>query len=139
MMWGNFCLFRDKRVNPLKIWTNTPVAELLAGGIEQSQLLVDRDDIAQADIAFGQPDAKRIVDCTNLKWIQLNTAGYTSFDRDDVREALRRRGGVVANSFSVFYEPCAEHLLALMLAWARQLPAAFADQNAGRGWVQSPV
>ncbi len=47
--------------------------------------------LESADIAFGQPDAEQICRVTRLQWIQLTTAGYTRYDRDDVRAALRSR------------------------------------------------
>jgi phosphoglycerate dehydrogenase-like enzyme len=39
----------------------------------------------------------------------------------------------------VYSEPCAEHVLSFMLAWGRQLPAAFSDQAGPRAWPQRPV
>jgi phosphoglycerate dehydrogenase-like enzyme len=90
--------------------------------------------LAEADIAFGQPDVRQIIESTRLKWIQLNSAGYTRYDRPDVIEALRRRGAILSNASSVYDEPCAEHLLAFMLAHARRLPEAFGNQMGTRGW-----
>jgi phosphoglycerate dehydrogenase-like enzyme len=87
-----------------------------------------------ADIAFGQPDPDQILRSTRLKWIQLTTAGYTRYDRDDIRAALQGRSAALTNSSSVYDEPCAQHLLAMMLALARQLPQCVEAQRADRSW-----
>ncbi|HWA83798.1 MAG TPA: D-2-hydroxyacid dehydrogenase, partial [Fimbriimonadaceae bacterium] len=48
---------------------------------------------------------------------------------------LRARGAVLTNSSSVFDEPCAQHLLAFMLAQARQLPQALSEQIRTQDWA----
>ena len=42
----------------------------------------------------------------------------------------------LSNSASVYSEPCAQHLLAFMLADARQLPRSFAHQSGDHAWTQ---
>jgi phosphoglycerate dehydrogenase-like enzyme len=54
-----------------------------------------------------------------------------------VREALKARGAVMTNSSSVYDEPCAEHLFAMMLGLARRLPYLVEDQEA-RKWDGHP-
>jgi phosphoglycerate dehydrogenase-like enzyme len=90
--------------------------------------------LAEADIAFGQPDPVQIIELPKLKWIHLSSAGYTRYDTPKIRAALKNRGAMLTNSSSVFSEPCAQHALAFMLSGARQLPAAFANQAGGHGW-----
>jgi phosphoglycerate dehydrogenase-like enzyme len=87
-----------------------------------------------ADIAFGQPDATQLIDSERVKWVQLTTAGYTRYDREDVRAALRARSAMLCNSSTVYAEPCAEHLVAMLLAQARQLPQCVLEQQGDRGW-----
>ena len=48
--------------------------------------------LAEADIAFGQPDPDQLLNVPRLRWIQLSSAGYTRYDRADIRNALQRRG-----------------------------------------------
>ena len=67
-----------------------------------------------ADIAVGQPDPMQVMNLPRLKWVHLTTAGYTRYDRDDIREAFRRRGAMMTNSSMVYAEPCAEHVFAMM-------------------------
>ena len=87
--------------------------------------------LAEADIAFGQPDAASAAQSERLRWVQIASAGYTRYDTPDFRAAAVRRGLMVTNSSSVYAGPCAEHLLAFLLAQSRQLPTALLTQCAG--------
>lgn len=134
----------------LAIWTNTPLPESslsrLRAGISPYGLLISAQLtnilraagpdplLADADIAYGQPDPDQLLTLPRIKWIHLSTAGYTRYDRPDLRESCRSRNIIVTNSSSVFDEPCAEHLLAFMLAHARNLPASLANQLGPRAW-----
>src|SRR5215468_8943350 len=90
--------------------------------------------LAAADIAFGQPDAGQAMRLDNLKWIHLTTAGYTAYDRDDFKNALRARGAILTNSSGVYDDPCAQHALAMMMACARRLPESLKAQFGDRAW-----
>ena len=39
----------------------------------------------------------------------------------------------------MYANPCAEHVLSFMMAWARQLPVALDEQRGERGWPQERV
>jgi phosphoglycerate dehydrogenase-like enzyme len=137
------------------IWTNTPLPDSslsrLRAGISPNRLLISAQLanilsaagpdplLADADIAFGQPDPDQLLTLTRLKWIHLSTAGYTRYDRPDLRKALADRKTIATNSSSVFDEPCAEHVLAFMLAAARDLPSAFGNQTGSRAWPQDKI
>ena len=95
--------------------------------------------LAAATIAFGQPDPQQIIDLPNVKWVHLTSAGYTRYDTDAMRAALRSRGGQLTNSSSVYNDPCAQHVIAMMLAGARQLPQAYAEHHGVRGWRSTEV
>jgi len=90
--------------------------------------------LAEADIAYGQPDPDEALGCPRLRWIALSTAGYTRYDRDDFRAAMRARGTVVTNASGVFANPCAEHALAMMMTFTRELPRYILNQHAAREW-----
>jgi phosphoglycerate dehydrogenase-like enzyme len=136
---------------PLTIYCNAafpaPVLEALTRGLGEHRLLMPpllqssnlaagaADPLlAAADVAFGQPDPQQVIDLPNIKWVHLTTAGYTRYDRDDLRAALAARGGRLTTSSAVYEEPCAEHVLAFMLALARQLPEMVVDQHRDKGW-----
>jgi len=90
--------------------------------------------LAEADIAYGQPAPDDVVRCPRLKWLALSTAGYTRYDRDDFRTAMKQRGTVVSNASAVFADPCAQQILANMLALVRNLPAQLRNQDGPREW-----
>jgi phosphoglycerate dehydrogenase-like enzyme len=136
---------------PLTIWCNAAFPEpamallrdgtrahrlVLAGSQKINNLVGGAPDaqLEQADIALGQPDPDQVIRAPRLKWVQLDSAGYTRYDRDDVRAALRARGGILTNASSVYDDPCAQHVLAMMLAFARQLPQSLLNQQGSRGW-----
>ena len=93
-----------------------------------------REGLQNAEIAFGSPQAQTASECEKLLWIHLNTAGYTSFDRESIKQALTCRGTALTNSSTVYDEPCAQHLLAMILALARGLPMALDVQRGDKSW-----
>jgi phosphoglycerate dehydrogenase-like enzyme len=90
--------------------------------------------LAEADIAVGQPPSAGIIACRRLRWVHLTSAGYDRYDRPAVRSALEARGIILTSSSAVFDEPCAQHLLAFMLAQARQLPPALELRHGDHSW-----
>lgn len=94
---------------------------------------------ADAEIAFGQPDANQLMQSQKLRWAHLNSAGYTAYDRDDLREAFRQQGKILTNSSDVYSEPTAEHAVSLIYATARQLPQSMTNQLGERGWPFYPT
>lgn len=88
----------------------------------------------EADIAFGSPDPNAVLDSQKLTWVHLNTAGYTAYDDDTIKQALKARGTRLTNSSTVYDEPCAEHLLAMILSLARKLPHALDEQRLNKSW-----
>ena len=133
-------------MNTHSILTNTrfpePAATLLREGTSGHRLILASDlnsdeasaALRQADIAFGQPDAEILMSSSRLKWAHISSAGYTNYDRDDFKAFLRERGAMMTNSSGVFDEPCAQHLLAMMLADARQLLPSYASQLGDHAW-----
>jgi phosphoglycerate dehydrogenase-like enzyme len=88
-----------------------------------------------AQVAFGQPDLQQLVQSTHLRWLHISTAGYDRYDREELRESLKARGAIMTNSSSVFAEPCAQHLLAMMLSMTRRLNEALDNQRGPRAWI----
>lgn len=135
-------------MSPLIIWTNFRVSQDQLSRFRQAvsphELLIAPDGgsdprLTRAHIAYGQPDLQQVIESQTLRWIQISSAGYTRYDRQDVRQALHARGAVMTNSSGVFDEPCAQHLLAMMLAMTRQLPQALDNQRAARSWTVDQI
>jgi len=137
--------------SPLTIWTNARLAEpaekALVEGVRPHRVVFStvssvsvltpgsaEPALTKADIAFGQPNVEQCIDCQRLRWIEVTSAGFTRYDREDFREAMSRRGAAFTNSSSVFAEPCAQHALAMMLALSRQLLPSHRDQLTDRSW-----
>ena len=145
--------WRNGRAMSLTVWTNyefRPAARevFLAGLAAAGCTLIQSarstcsvltpggpdPDLARADIAYGQPDPDDAMRQPRLKWIAVSTAGYTRYDRDDFRADMRARGTLVTSASQVFANPCAEHLLAQMLALTRELPKYVLNQAGPRAW-----
>jgi phosphoglycerate dehydrogenase-like enzyme len=127
---------------------NALLAKSLAGhdvvyskSITTSNLAASSHDsvIDTANVAFGQPDPAALIAAPKLKWAHLTSAGYDRYDREDLRAAMKARGGMITNSSSVYEEPCAEHLVAMMLSLARQLPVGLANQREAKAWPSAEL
>lgn len=85
-------------------------------------------------MAFGQPKPADCSKAARLRWVHLSSAGWDKFERPEVRAHFE--GGAVAltNSSGVYREPCAQHVLGLMLAEARQLGRSFSHHATDHAW-----
>ena len=135
----------------LTIWTNTKfdpaVTQLLHDGTRAhrlvtsaaastSVLVAGQTDpaLASADIAFCQPDPVDCLRYPNIKWVEVSTAGYTRYDTPEFLETFRSRGSAFTNASAVFADPCAQHVLAMMLSLGRQLLPSHRDQLTDQSW-----
>jgi phosphoglycerate dehydrogenase-like enzyme len=139
----------------LTIWTNAfltnPAERLLVGATASHRLIIaEKTDhvldvgtsdpcILEAEIVFGQPDPEAIIRSNKLRWLHLSSAGYARYDTDKIRDALGSRSAIMTNSSNVYDEPCAEHLMAWLLADARQLYPSYENQREARGWPQNEL
>ena len=74
-----------------------------------------------ADIVFGQPAIEDLLAPNSIKWIHITSAGFTRYDRPDLRDALGKNQTSFTNSSSVYDDPCAQHVFAMMMCHNRQL------------------
>lgn len=140
----------------LSVWTNTEfpeeVQQVLERGLGEAKLVYATQTVSgnltssppdrsleEATIAFGQPDAEQLLSLSNIRWVHLTSAGYTKYDRQDLRAAFRHRGAVLTNSSSVYAEPCAQHVMSMILAFARQLPMCWKEQFSDRAWSDALI
>lgn len=110
---------------------------LVLSGVRNSSVLAggQRDpSIVGADIAFGQPDPADCIANAGLRWVEVSSAGYTRYDNEPFRQAIRARGAAFTNASQVYADACAEHVLSMMLALARQLLPSYATQLGDRAW-----
>ena len=133
------------------IWCNASLSEpaerLLAGGLAKHRLVLAEKcsasvlvagpadpTMAEADVIFGQPAAAECLRLKRIKWVAVTSAGYGRYDTPEFLEAFRAREAVFTTSSTVFAEPCAQHVMAMMLALGRQLLASHAEQLGERQW-----
>ena len=138
----------------LTIWCNThfepPQMEQLRQGIGSNRLVMpeirNKSNLAagatdpllnEADIAFGQPHPQQVIELQKLKWVHLTTAGYTRYDTQPIRQAMVARRAALTNSSMVYDEPCAEHILSMMMGLARQLPQCMRAQLTDHSWTSA--
>ncbi len=94
--------------------------------------------MATADIVLGQPEPAACLASARLRWVEVTSAGYTRYDTPEFQEAFRARGAAFTCMSGVFADPCAQHVLAMMLALGRQLHGSYRDQLGDRGWAYHP-
>ncbi|MEO7413253.1 MAG: D-2-hydroxyacid dehydrogenase [Opitutaceae bacterium] len=136
---------------PLTIWCNgkfnDAATRLLHDGVGGHSLVLSKQTstnvlaaggsdpaLSTADVAFGQPEPNDCRRLAGLKWIEVTTAGYTRYDTPEFMEALRARGAAFTKASEVFADPCAQHLLAMMLALGRNLLPSYRDQLTDHAW-----
>lgn len=143
-------------MSTLTIWSNVHLPEPLAaslieraaphrvvwsGARKGSNLVAGEPEpeCAAADIAFGQPHPADLLAADGrVRWAHLSSAGWTRYDRPELRGGLASRQATLTTSSAVYAEPCAQHALALILAHARQIPGA-ASAMAARQWNYLPL
>lgn len=86
--------------------------------------------MSTADIVFGQPEPRALVEGA-ARWVQLTSAGYARYQPS--RDAIAKASVRLTTSSSVYADPCAEHLLGMMLSLGRRLLALYDDQS-NRTW-----
>lgn len=128
----------------LRVWCNwaftsaveTRLREHLAHHelVYQPGVDVPNEALKSCQVAFGRPAVDSLLRSDTLRWVQVASAGYTPWDRADLWQRFRERGVSFTRSSRVYAEPCAEHVLALMLTWARRLPLGWEAQRTTHDW-----
>lgn len=114
----------------------------LRSATEGHSLILSRDSasavrLSEATIAFGHPPLDGILNNSNLQWVQVASAGYGGYDVPECREVFAQRAMVFTKSSAVYAEPCAQHVLACLLAGSRRLPNCTVNQLGTRQWLHN--
>lgn len=91
----------------------------------------DADMLAEVDILFGNPPATWLQQTRDLKFWQLDSAGFAIY-------SALKLNAVVANMGDYFSRPCAETLIGGILAWYRGLHQLIQAQGR-REWISAVV
>jgi len=142
-------------MNELTIWANPfltqPAKEYLMDAIGSHRLVLGGETkhvldsgiaepgTQEAEILFGQPDPATVLQSKKLRWIHLSTAGYAPYDTPAFRAGLKVLPAILTNSSGVYDEPCAQHIMAWLLADARQLYPCHNNQKGTRAWPQNEM
>jgi phosphoglycerate dehydrogenase-like enzyme len=142
-------------MSELTIWANPfltpPAKEYLMDAIGSHRLVLGGETkhvldpgaadrgAQEAEIVFGQPDPAIVLLSKKLRWIHLSSAGYAAYDTPAFRDGLRALPAILTNSSGVFDEPCAQHIMAWLLADARQLYPCHDNQKESRAWPQNEL
>lgn len=78
----------------------------------------------EADVIVGNISPERLADCTNLKLLQLNSAGYDKY----TKPGIMPKGAVLAGASGAYGQAVSEHLLTMVLSQMKKLPVYHADQ-----------
>jgi phosphoglycerate dehydrogenase-like enzyme len=136
IIWSNFGLHDELREHLAREVAKTGAHRLRWGQPNKAGNLppgVPDPTLEGADFAFGQPHGPQVAELPQLRWVHLSSAGFSSFDVPAVMQALGGRGTRLTTSSSVYAEPCAQHVLAFLLAHTRLLPDAWANQHPPSG------
>ncbi len=142
-------------MKPLTIWTNqnfndanltflrqqaSPHRVMVSATTSKSNLVAGGRDPAalQSDILYGQPNIDDVLQSDRIQWVQLTSAGYTRYDKPELFAAMKAKQIAFCNASSLYDEPCAQHVLAMLLSLARAIPAAALDQAAAK-WDYLPL
>jgi len=90
------------------------------------------DEVRDADVFFGWPTDEIVGRGEKLRWLHLLGAGADGFSH----KAVQERQILVSNNRGVAAPNIAEHVLALMLGFARDMPALYRAQRQRR-WTKS--
>lgn len=108
----------------------TSKSNLVAGARDPAAL--------DAEILYGQPNIQDVLESTKVQWVQLTTAGYTRFDDPKILGAMRDKGIAFCNASKLYDEPCAQHVVAMLLASARAIPQC-AREQINHSWNYLPL
>ncbi len=108
--------------------TALPEAELIIG--ETRAMTLER--IPDADIVFGLIDRELLQAATSLQWVHIDSAGVDSLPLSK----LAARKIVLTNSQGLHADTIGDHVLAMILAFSRELPKYLRQQQA-RCWERN--
>jgi phosphoglycerate dehydrogenase-like enzyme len=132
-------IWTNHDLEPSKLaWLREQVAPhtlVVAASTGNNLTAAGRDEsCTNADIAFGQPAVDDLLSPNSLQWVHITSAGFTRYDRADLRDALNANQTSFTNSSSVYDDPCAQHTFAFILAHNRRLVSSL-QSHEQKAWT----
>ncbi|OOM80855.1 D-2-hydroxyacid dehydrogenase [Clostridium sp. BL-8] len=78
---------------------------------------VNKKIVQSADIIIGNPPAEMLSDSTNLKWLQLNSAGSDAY----IKKGVLNKGVVLTNATGAYGLAISEHMIGVLLQIFKKL------------------
>ena len=78
---------------------------------------VDKAIVQKADVIIGNPPAEMLINSSNLKWLQLNSAGSDAY----IKEGILKKDVVLTNATGAYGLAISEHLVGLLLQIFKKL------------------
>lgn len=118
-----------------RLETGAPAARFVyaADGADGSGLSLDPsavtpNQLAEVDVIVGNFPADRLAEATNLRLLQLNSAGYDKYAAGALPAGL-----AIANAGGAYGQAVSEHMLAMTLALMKRLPG-YCDNQRECAW-----
>ena len=86
---------------------------------------VSKEEVQKANIIIGRPPVDMVKNSTNLKWLQLNTAGVDLY----IEEGVLNKDVILTNSTGAYGKAVSEHMLAMLLELLKKLHIYRDNQN----------
>lgn len=86
---------------------------------------ISKEEVQKANIIIGSPKVEMIKGSTNIKWIQLNTAGADVY----TKEGILNENVILTNSTGAYGLAVSEHMLAMLLELLKKLHIYRDNQN----------
>lgn len=86
---------------------------------------VSKEEVQNANIIIGSPKVEMIRESSNLKWIQLNTAGADKY----IKEDILNKDVILTNSTGAYGLAVSEHMLGMLLELLKKLHIYRDNQN----------
>ncbi|HXR33421.1 MAG TPA: D-2-hydroxyacid dehydrogenase [Verrucomicrobiae bacterium] len=130
-VWHQFTEWRPKPAMARAIRTRWPLMRV----VHLPDYTRLAEELPDTDIFVGYSlRPQQLKDARRLKWIHSTAAGVAQLMYAELRDS----GIVVTNPRGIFAVPMAEHVIALMLAMARNFPDSLRQQDR-RQWAQQAL
>lgn len=78
---------------------------------------VDKATVQNADVIIGNPPAEMLIDSSNLKWLQLNSAGSDAY----IKEGILKKEVLLTNASGAYGLAISEHMMGVLLQIFKKL------------------
>lgn len=85
--------------------------------IYESIKTVDKKTVQEAEVIIGNPPADMLINSSNLKWLQLNSAGSDAY----IKEGILKKEAKLTNASGAYGLAISEHMIGVLLQIYKKL------------------